>query len=80
MASEMSAEELSSLRDELMPQRDHGFSECFESGVGPCDACRVELALALERERLKSLVLAFATNKMHRPWLVELAALFEVTP
>lgn len=30
-----------------------------------------------EHHRLKAAVLAFAENKMHRPWLKELAAIFE---
>ncbi len=39
---------------------------------------RISAAVEAERERLKTLVTAFAHNKMHKPWTVELAALFEV--
>lgn len=50
-----------------------------EMPLNPEDWC-VNCLVRAERERLKSVVLAFAENKMHAPWLKDLAALVEVTP
>ena len=67
----------------LTPHGNHPFGDCDLDG-DLCDECVGDLAISLagaaERERLKALVLAFAENKMHRPWLKDLAAIFEATP
>lgn len=44
------------------------------------DPCACPDPVVVERERLKSLVLTFCHNKMHRGWHDELAKLFEVSP
>lgn len=59
------------------------FETSGASGVWYCGTCRekdMRAAQAHERARLAELVLAFAQNKMHAPWLKELRAMLEAAP
>lgn len=55
---------------------DHALGQCGPTPDEICADHQIELAVAIERERLKREVLAFMENRMHQSWRAELAAIF----